>query len=101
MKVAGDKIVLGPLLAVMFCAISSCGTALDAYPLQIGSDKGLGRNSNHDSFEELKARAQDALDTDRIPEALRLYDRATKLQSGCSEGWWRLATLLFGAQRFS
>jgi len=101
MKVAGHKIILGPLLTVVFCAISSCPAALGAYPLQIASDKQSRRNSNRESFEELKARAEAALEGERIPEALGLYAGATKLQPGWSEGWWHLGTLLFDAQRFA
>jgi len=103
MKVAGHKIVLGSLLAVMLCATSFCEAAvpaLGAGPFQASGKKQSGGNSDHETIEELKARAQAALEGDRIPEALELYDRATKLQPGWSEGWWHLGTLLFDAQRF-
>jgi len=52
-------------------------------------------------FRGVEGAPQAALDADRISEALRLYDRATKLQPGWSEGWWHLGTLLFDAQRFA
>lgn len=54
-----------------------------------------------ESFEQLKAQAEAALESDRIPEAIRLYDRTTQLQPSWSEGWWHLGTLLFDANRFS
>ena len=41
------------------------------------------------------------MEADRMPEAIQLYDRATKLRPNWSEGWWHLGTLLFDAQRFS
>jgi len=81
--------------------MSTCAAALDAYPLQIVNNNQSGRNSSHESFEELKTRAEAALEGDRIPEAIRLYAHATKLRPGWSEGWWHLGTLLFDAQRFA
>jgi len=101
MKVARHEIIVGPFLAVALCAMSTCAAALDACPLQTASNHQSGRNSNHESFEELKTRAEAALEGDRIPEAIRLYAHATKLQPGWSEGWWHLGTLLFDAQRFA
>ena len=101
MTVTGHKIILGFLLAAGFCAMSTCAAALDAYPLQIVNNNQSGRNSSHESFEELKTRAEAALEGDRIPEAIRLYAHATKLRPGWSEGWWHLGTLLFDAQRFA
>ena len=53
-----------------------------------------------EDFEKLAKRAEEALDADRVPEAIRLYDRATKLRPDWSEGWWHLGTLLFDAGRF-
>ena len=104
MIAAGHKIVLGSLLVGGFCATSSREAPLaapGAYSFQTPGNKQTERRADHESFEELKPRAQAALEADRIPEALRLYDRATKLQPGWSEGWWHLGTLLFDAQRFA
>jgi len=52
------------------------------------------------SFDALAARAQAALAAERVPEAIRLYGRATKLRPGWSEGWWHLGTLLYDVGRF-
>jgi tetratricopeptide (TPR) repeat protein len=38
---------------------------------------------------------------ERVPEAIRLYGRATKVQPNWAEGWWHLGTLLFDSGRFS
>lgn len=38
---------------------------------------------------------------DRVPEAILLYERATKLQPNWAEGWWHLGTLFFDSDRFS
>jgi len=73
---------------------------LAAHPFLTADDKQSQRNANRESFEKLTARAQAALDADRIPQAIRLYDRATKLRANWSEGWWHLGTLLFDARRF-
>lgn len=54
-----------------------------------------------ESLEQLKAKAEAAMEADRTPEAIRLYDRITQLQPNWSEGWWHLGTLLFDANRFT
>ena len=53
-----------------------------------------------ESFENLASRAQAAMEADRIPEAIRLYRRATELRPDWPEGWWHLGTLYFDGQRF-
>jgi len=40
------------------------------------------------------------MDADRVPEAIRLYGRATELRPDWPEGWWHLGTLFFDASRF-
>ena len=57
-------------------------------------------NANAESFEKLAERARAAMDAERIPEAIRLYTRATVLEPAWPEGWWHLGTLLFDARRF-
>jgi len=53
-----------------------------------------------ETFEQLAARARQALDAERAEEAIPLYGRATELRPQWSEGWWRLGTLLYDARRF-
>ncbi len=53
-----------------------------------------------DSFQEVSARAQAALDADRIPEAIRLFTLGTTLRPDWTEGWWHLGTLLFDSEQF-
>src|SRR5438445_172909 len=55
---------------------------------------------NNAEFNELVARAQGAMDADQVPEAVRLYYRATTLRPDWAEGWWHLGTLLFDSGRF-
>src|SRR5437660_517809 len=64
------------------------------------TDSKQAQNANPESFEKLAERAQAAMDSERVPEAIRLYDRATKLRPDWAEGWWHLGTLLFDAGRF-
>jgi tetratricopeptide (TPR) repeat protein len=52
------------------------------------------------SFAELLKRAQAAMDANRIPEAIRLYQRATTIRPSLSEGWWYLGTMLFDSGEF-
>src|SRR3954471_13514032 len=58
------------------------------------------KTNDTEPFERLVARAQTAMESDRIPEAIRLYARATLLRPSWSEGWWHLGTLLFDSGRF-
>jgi len=103
MKVGSHRNVLVPLLVFVFCATGpheALLPVLAAHPFLTADDKQSQRNANRESFEKLTARAQAALDADRIPQAIHLYDRATKLRANWSEGWWHLGTLLFDARRF-
>src|SRR5437016_8293626 len=103
MKVGSHRNVLVPLLVFVFCATGPHEALLPvpaAHPFLTADDKESQRNANRESFEKLTARAQAALDADRIPQAIRLYARATKLRANWSEGWWHLGTLLFDARRF-
>jgi tetratricopeptide (TPR) repeat protein len=45
--------------------------------------------------------AKAAMAAGRIPDAIRLYRRATELRPSWSEGWWHLGTLFFDGGRFS
>jgi tetratricopeptide (TPR) repeat protein len=71
-----------------------------ANPNPTANDKKTQGNGNSRSFEKLVERAQAAMDSERVPEAIRLYDHATKLRPDWPEGWWHLGTLLFDAGRF-
>ena len=64
------------------------------------TDNKHAQDANPESFERLAERAQAAMDAERVPEAIRLFDRATKLRPDWPEGWWHLGTLLFDAGRF-
>ena len=64
------------------------------------TDNKQAQDANPASFEKLAERAQAAMNADRVPEAIRLYDRATRLRPDWPEGWWHLGTLLFDAGRF-
>jgi tetratricopeptide (TPR) repeat protein len=70
--------------------------------LATGTDdhKVVVEDRKSESFEELAARAQAAIEADRVQEAIRLYAQATKLRPDWSEGWWHIGTLLFDAGRF-
>jgi tetratricopeptide (TPR) repeat protein len=54
-----------------------------------------------ETFDQLAVRARAAMNAERVPEAIRLYARATKLKPAWSEGWWHLGTLLYDTSRFS
>src|SRR5438105_1216192 len=54
------------------------------------TDNKQAQDANPESFEKLAERAQAAMDSERVPEAIRLYDRATRLRPDWPEGWWHL-----------
>ena len=92
------------LLAFALCGIAqSAGTwkVLAANPIRTIQSGQTTVSSDGESFEKLAARAQAAMEADRIPEAIRLYRHATQLRPDWLEGWWHLGTLYFDAQRFS
>lgn len=110
--------IVGILAVALFGATFSCASDLNArlqskprlVSMQERSDSNsnggnirtpsAAGSANTESFEKLAARAQAAMDADRIPEAIRLYSRATQLRSSWAEGWWHLGTLQFDAGRF-
>ncbi len=102
MKVQSHRIVLLSLLVFALCATApqEATPVLAAHPCLTADYQQSQGNANRESFEKLTARAQAALDAERIPEAIRLYRRATKLRSDWPEGWWHLGTLFFDARRF-
>ncbi|HET8823620.1 MAG TPA: tetratricopeptide repeat protein [Terriglobales bacterium] len=51
-------------------------------------------------FDKLVARAQSAMESDHVAEAIRLYTRATALQPEWPEGWWHLGTLFYDSKQF-
>ncbi len=53
------------------------------------------------TFPDLARRAQQALESDHVAEAIDLYRRATGLRPDWSEGWWHLGTLLFDEGRYA
>ncbi len=51
-------------------------------------------------FSELSRAAEKARQADRLDEALRLYEKALKLNPQWAEGWWHLGTLHYDANRY-
>ena len=52
------------------------------------------------SFNEVARRAKEARESNRLPEAVRLYRQGVALHPKWDEGLWYLATLLYDADRF-
>jgi len=107
MKVGNQRIVVAPIFAFCLMALlhseaSGCRSEIRASMAVRNqtTDNKQAQDANPESFEKLAERAQAAMDSDRVPEAIRLYDHATRLRPDWSEGWWHLGTLLFDAGRF-
>jgi tetratricopeptide (TPR) repeat protein len=56
-------------------------------------------NAETQSFDQLAARAQGAMEANQIPQAILLYQRAIALRPIWSEGWWYLGTMFFDANQ--
>jgi tetratricopeptide (TPR) repeat protein len=98
-------VIQGIILVLVFalCSASVDGTPLfpqAANPNMTPDNKPPQGNGTSGSFDKLAESAQAAMDADHIPEAIRLYGRATALRPKWSEGWWHLGTLFFDAGRF-
>jgi tetratricopeptide (TPR) repeat protein len=83
----------------------SCGFALcqraSAYPGDVEVQQRPPQKVGvSESFDDLAARAKTAMQSDRVPEAINLFQRAVKLRPDWSEGWWDLGTLSFDSGRF-
>ncbi len=57
-------------------------------------------NGNTEAYDQLAVHAHAAMEANQVPEAIRLYTRATTLRPEWSEGWWYLGTLLYDSERF-
>jgi len=87
---------------LVLCGISSSfAQARNPEAGQRAKARVVGPVGTSPSFEQLAARAREALDANDVPEAIRLFGHATKLQPAWSEGWWHLGTLQFDSQRFT
>src|SRR5216110_409784 len=92
MKVWNQRIVL-----VLICV--SCGIVPSVAPLCLdAADPSLAmkRGGNDSSLA-----VHNGDQANQIPEAIRLYSRATALKPNWPEGWWHLGTLFFDAGRFA
>ena len=59
------------------------------------------RGQSNGSFESLAQRANAALETDRVEEAIRLYTQALAVKPDWPEGLWHLGTLEYDRDRFA
>ena len=100
MKAGNREISGGLVLALCGTMFLSAQNSAPMQPNVIEHDKQIPASAHPESFEQLAARAQAAMSAERVPEAIRLYARATKLRPNWSEGWWHLGTLLFDTGRF-
>lgn len=64
------------------------------------SNQKIQGHADPQPFEKLAEQAQAAMDADHVPEAIRLYTRATARKPNWPEGWWHLGTLFYDAGRF-
>jgi tetratricopeptide (TPR) repeat protein len=79
-----------------FCSECGAATKVDF----LSRIEQASRPANPESFEKVADDAQAAMAANRIPEAIRLYGRATELKPAWSQGWWHLGTLLFDSGRY-
>lgn len=58
-------------------------------------------NSSNTTFEQLSAQAAASREAGRVDDAIRLYQRALKLQPDWAEGWWYIGTLNYDADHYA
>jgi tetratricopeptide (TPR) repeat protein len=73
----------------IFLLIPFISTALPV-PLETGTD----------SFEDVSRKAAEALESNRLEEAISLYRRAVELSPAWVEGWWYLGTIQYDLDRY-
>jgi tetratricopeptide (TPR) repeat protein len=87
-------------LLFMSCGFALCQRA-SAYPGDVEvRQRPPQKVGVSESFDDLAAQAKTAMQSDRVPEAINLFQRAVKLRPDWSEGWWDLGTLLFDSGHF-
>lgn len=91
-------------IEVIAFLVASLGTLPHATSLQAAvntpATKQIQEAQPSESFNNLAQSAQQALEANRIPDAIHLYEKATEIRPDWSEGWWHLGTLLFDAGSF-
>ena len=98
-KVKTTRAIAAYLLFILY-GLTLCQRAF-AHPRDVEAQpRPLQKGGQSESFDALAARAQAAMESDRVPEAISLFQRATKLRPDWTEGWWHLGTLLFDSGRF-
>ncbi len=85
-------IVLVLTLGILF----QVGVAAQDSPRRLATS---ASQSNLD-FESLRAQATSAREKDRIPEALRLYQKLVTLRPNWAEGWWFLGVLNYDQSHY-
>src|SRR5437868_12100861 len=84
----------------MSCVFALCQRA-SAYPGDVEvRQRPPQKVGVSESFDDLAAQAKTAMQSDRVPEAINLFQRAVKLRPDWSEGWWDLGTLSFDSGHF-
>lgn len=53
------------------------------------------------TFDQVKAKAEAARDTDQTQEALRYYSQLVKMRPGWAEGWWHIGALNYDRDQYS
>lgn len=94
-----DRRLVLRLLVLAFSGLTLC--SVPAARCQAKTDARRSVDANPEPFEQLAARAQAAMDDNRTAEAIGLFERATTIRPGWSEGWWYLGTLAFDAGQFT
>lgn len=81
-------------LAFGCLALSGWGALCDG-PRGLAQEPVVSGTESPETFDELAASAQAAMEANQIPQAIALFEKATALQPTWSEGWWYLGTMAF------
>ncbi len=96
---------------VLVCLCSSAGAGRAQAPegalLELASAASVAGDAQApaepppSSFEQMKAKAEAARDTDQIEEALRYYNQLLKMRPEWAEGWWHIGALNYDRDQYS
>lgn len=88
-------------IAVVAVAVCAVGAICSMGQAQSQSSKKRAARETSRSFESLSRKAEEARDSGKPEEAVKLYQRALAINPRWAEGWWSLGTLQYDGDRYA
>jgi tetratricopeptide (TPR) repeat protein len=94
-----DSMVIGVLAASVFAGAAS--RIAMAQAAQSGAGPAPANAQTSAQFQDLAKRAEEALDADKLADAIPLLREALALNPGWVEGWWSLGTAFYDQESYA